>query len=67
MRLVELECTLGVTIKGIQDSGRIIKCTEKATYGGQTAKNTLETLVKIKDMVMVNLDGKMVVNTKENG
>lgn len=67
MKSVEVACILGVTIRSIQDNGKIIRCMERVIFGGLMAKSILEILVRIRGMDMESLDGEMDVNMKENG
>lgn len=57
----------GAMERAIRVHGRIIKCMEKGSCGGQMAKSTKVILKKIKGMVRGCLNGKTEENMKANG
>ena len=57
----------GQTKEFMKGSGLIIKCMEKEDWNRKLIKNILENFNKIKNMVLVNLNGVMVVGIEDNG
>jgi hypothetical protein len=52
--------TYGAMVKNMKVPGLIIKCKAVEPYNGQMVKHIKEILWKIRDMAMVDLNGKMV-------
>ena len=67
MKFVDMVSTLGVMAKGIKAIGLITKCMGRDIFGGLMVKNMKENSMRIRDREMENSNGKMAVNTKDNG
>lgn len=49
------------------DNGTIIRCTERAIFGGLMAKNTLDNSKKTNAMVWASSGGRMAESMRANG